>query len=556
MDEWEIVPFLQKLKHPLSFSDWFAQHNESRVPIIRIIGLSLGHLTHYNTIGGMVFSWILINLSGATLFYMYRKKLPQIRFSKALLLFFPVSLLLFSFRQYSSILFGSAYAFFFTIFLVIITFSLLEETKKMFIRIFICSIPAIIASFSFIFGLLVWPAGLFHILFSKNKRKVQEAFLWSFFGVIVGITYFYGYVTPSHHPSLSYISKNPIISGGYFLTLLGSPISFSGIHFVTALSFGIVLLGITGILILQLHKDHLLRENRIWLSITLFVALSLAATTIGRSGFGIEHALTSRYTPVTILGIISIYFMALSISEKHHFKGKSYGLHALVILIVVGLIMSYGAGWQVGRYTKLSREMGAYILTTYDIQSDDNIRTYLYPNPISVRERAVFLEENRLNVFYEKRIDLSILPPIYSDTLSTIDTINGVEVSEKSLYVVINSSQYETITITGWAVDTNVNEVASTVFITIDDRIDIPTLYGLDRTELRLIIQDGSKIDMSTYYELDTLNISDHLRYSGYVATFSTSILSKGAHTLSLKIVAADATGYYHPPQKVNFIIE
>ncbi|MEM3507157.1 MAG: hypothetical protein QW589_04285 [Candidatus Bathyarchaeia archaeon] len=39
------------------------------------------------------------------------------------------------------------------------------------------------------------------------------------------------------------------------------------------------------------------------------------------------------------------------------------------------------------------------------------------------------------------------------------------------------------------------------------------------------------------------------------MATFSSSILEEGIHTLSIKIVTKNESGYYSPEQKVKFIV-
>ena len=175
---------------------------------------------------------------------------------------------------------------------------------------------------------------------------------------------------------------------------------------------------------------------------------------------------------------------------------------------------------------------------TYKIQSDENLRNYLHPVPTVVRERAEFLERNKLNVFSEPAINLSTLILSSSKTLFALDTMNGKTVSQQTAPLVINSSQQGTITITGWAVDKQANDVASAVFITIDGRIDIPTLYGLDRQ------------DVANYFK------NSNFRFSGYIATFSSSILSEGEHIISLKIVSEDGVHYYHQEQVLYLVVK
>jgi hypothetical protein len=100
--------------------------------------------------------------------------------------------------------------------------------------------------------------------------------------------------------------------------------------------------------------------------------------------------------------------------------------------------------------------------------------------------------------------------------LSSIETINGKIISQETLLIMINITQQKTMTITGWAVDKQSNGLASAVSITIDERIDIPTLYGLDRSIFRFTIIDGGKINVSTYYGLTQLKASDSYENHDY----------------------------------------
>jgi hypothetical protein len=533
-DEWEIVPLIQKaMSGTLSFSDLFAQHNEHRILFPRIAILAIGGLTRYNTVALMFFSWILICLTGSIIFCVYRKKFSLSSYPK-ILIFLPVSFLLFNFRQYESILWGFTCQIYLMLFGVVATFSLLEMSKKIDFWFVLCFLSAILASFSFSVGLLVWPVGLLQILISGKKKDLWKSLLWSSVGLIVFVSYLYGYAKPSHHPPLNYVLVNPVEAGRYFLTLIGAPFSYES---ATATAFGMVIVLIAALVIFQGRSRELLRTNGVWLSSILFAALSSVVTTIGRSGFGVKQALSSRYTPIITLGIIGLYLLAASISRKFPARSKSFGAHGLLVLILVGLITSYGAGWRVGQNTKNYREMGAYVLMTYKIQSDENIRNYLYPNPAVVRERGRFLEQNKLNVFNKPLINISDLMPLESDTLYLIDTINGKVISQQTM-IIVNSSKEETITIQGWAVDKTVNDTASAVFLTIDERINIPTYYGLDRP------------DVAKAYE------EPNFRFSGFMATFSSSILEKGEHTISIKIVAKNGKGYYQPEQTIRFTVK
>jgi len=108
----------------------------------------------------------------------------------------------------------------------------------------------------------------------------------------------------------------------------------------------------------------------------------------------------------------------------------------------------------------------------------------------------------------------------------------------QSVPIVVHLSQQKTITITGWAVDSWAGDVASSVFLTIDGRTDVPTLYGMDRQDI------ANRFGNSNY------------RFSGFVASFSSSILSVGNHMIHLKIVGRGGKLLYYSAQTVSLVAE
>jgi hypothetical protein len=229
--------------------------------------------------------------------------------------------------------------------------------------------------------------------------------------------------------------------------------------------------------------------------------------------------------------------LALAFSQKIPSNNRNFGAHAMLTLILAGLIVSYGVGWYAGNYTRNSREIGAYVLSTHEIQSDENIRKYLFPSPAYVRKYVPFLEQNRLNVFSKENLDTSKLSLKQSNTLFSIDCINSELVSSDLPPVVVNSSVQKTINITGWAIDKEANDVASAVFIVFNNELVIPTHYGVDRPDI-------------------SQQFNSKFRFSGFVATFSSSTLEKGEKTFFMIIVGSDGESYYRTDEEIIFVID
>ncbi len=100
-----------------------------------------------------------------------------------------------------------------------------------------------------------------------------------------------------------------------------------------------------------------------------------------------------------------------------------------------------------------------------------------------VREDSNFLESHSLNVFSEPSFNPygQAVGQAGNDTLFDFE-ISGVSTSHGC--VEINSSAVDTITITGWAIDSRASMVAGAVFITVDGNMQIPTVYGLSQQDV------------------------------------------------------------------------
>jgi len=98
----------------------------------------------------------------------------------------------------------------------------------------------------------------------------------------------------------------------------------------------------------------------------------------------------------------------------------------------------------------------------------------------------------------------------------------------------VESNADESIDLSGWAIDEKVKGVAAAVFVTVDDRTDILATYGHDRSDIAASFKNPD------------------YRASGFRATILMEDLSKGTHTISMKILAKDGNEYYVPAQKIT----
>jgi len=176
-------------------------------------------------------------------------------------------------------------------------------------------VAGIVASYSFANGMLYWVAALPVLLIApglKRNTLMLRTALWIGVALITIQTYRIGYKTPEVNPSLTAVLQAPLHCAGYLTLYLGSPVTaifsppawhgpnpvpLAWYHFAPGM------LGIAGFLGLLVHLIYKKRVSWLhlapWLSLAAYAVGSALLTSAGRVGFGIGHALTSRYITIS-----------------------------------------------------------------------------------------------------------------------------------------------------------------------------------------------------------------------------------------------------------------
>jgi cbb3-type cytochrome oxidase subunit 3 len=536
-DDLRFVPLFDKVyTGHLSFGDLFAQHNEHRIFFPRLAMLGLGVLTHHNTNIECYFSWFLLCLIGCVLFLVYIREFGTKE--TALVAFIPISWLIFSVRQSGNLLSGFQMQFYMMILFLILAFYLLATSSSLRWRFALSVACGVISTFSLANGLLVWPIGLMLILWMRQSqpKELRRLYLkmgaiWCLIGIAVFISYLASYHDLSGHIKFEYLMQHPLSVILYFVAALGG---FINVSRYTAYAIGLVLFSLfayAGVSIVYRSKARL--STAFSLSLMLFVLGSVVLLTWGRSFFGVEEAMTSRYTSVTILGIVGLYLAIIS-SKTKFVDLRRLLLVFLIILIIAGCAHAYVGGITDGRWWRNWSNWQAYELSTYRVQSDDTLKNLIWPPSVQqVREAAEVLEKYRLNVFSTPSLKTENLTLAEGSTQFHIDSVNDSPLSQQNPGIINVSLQNETLTISGWAVDQEAKNTAGGVFVSIDGQIDIPAMYGGDRPDIAASLGEN------------------RYRFSGFVAFFATSVVGEGQHVLSLKIVTSDKKAYYEPDQEI-----
>jgi hypothetical protein len=404
-DQQRIIPLFEKLySGTLGFSDLFAQHNEHRMFFPRIAMLALGSLTAYSNVAEMYFMQALMVVVLVVFWFAFR---VDTRYK--ILLFAPVAFMLFTLRQYVSMLWGLVMANIIAILFSVLSFCLLyvcRNGERLRWAFPAALITGTVASFSFAQGLLVWPVGLIQLLLSSigRKAKLILASVWTTVGILEWFVYFVGFESTGKRPTVSYLLTDPVSAAEYFFSLAG------GALFVNSdLAFfcGLGITGLAVVALVMLYRYSELNNYSFWLALLLFGISFLLINTIGRAGEGVPGApqptpVTSRNATFSVLVVISLYaiFARLAVSR---YSPVLFGvLGAFISVIALSIPVSYMEGIRGGVTLEQQRERLAYISYTYEDRSPQALER-VFPSAEIVRSGASTLDELDYNVFAPSR---------------------------------------------------------------------------------------------------------------------------------------------------------
>ena len=298
--------------------------------------LGLGLLTRWNNRPEAMLHWALMVAAAAVLFAAFRRDLETRESrTRALLLFVPAACLLASPRSYEALL-GDGFPHYCSILGYIGALYLLVYRRGP-LAIAGAVLCGLVASFSISNGLLIWPLGVV-ILASQmrtERASITPAIAWAAIGTAVMAAYFHGYVDPGNHSGPGYILQEPAKSLAHFLVVNGSSLAP---NLRAALVAGGLIVTLDAWCLLRVLDDWWRRKERpplaAWLIVT--VVISMAMITANRAGFGVRQGIESRYTGLSVLAPIGIYWCMMA-------RRNAWQVPAAVrIFVTVFLLAGYG----------------------------------------------------------------------------------------------------------------------------------------------------------------------------------------------------------------------
>ena len=320
LDQWNDVALLgHAYSGTLHLSTLWAQHNENRIFFPNLIVLALAYTTHFNVVTEEYLSALMAFGATALVICAHKRRSPERRW----IWYCPVAFLLLSLAQAGNTLWGFQMAWYLVLLMVALSLFLLDQEPQRW-PVFACAIAAaMVASFSSLQGLLVWPAGL--LLIYLRRRPGHLAFAWIASAAVAGVLYVVGYDFSASQSPIQNLRQNPTAVLTFFLQVLGDIVGSTHLGpLETAFGSVLAVTAIWALVRFTIGGRASTGGRPFALSFVLFGLLFSGLTASGRSGLfgaGSEY----RYTVFTILVLVGLYLAVLDPPLAAELRSPEHG---------------------------------------------------------------------------------------------------------------------------------------------------------------------------------------------------------------------------------------
>lgn len=412
LDQWSDVALIGHADSgTLHFSTLWAQHNENRIFFPNLIVLGLAYTTHFNVVAEEYLSAFLLFGGTALIICAHKRRSPERRW----IWYCPVAFLLLSLAQAVNGLWGFQLCWYLVLFMTMLALFLLDHEPARWPLVAGAIAAAVVASFSVLQGLLVWPAGL--LLIYLRRRSGNLIVAWVAGAVVTGVVYFLGFNFHSTQAS----TTGPTHSLAYFLKIAGDIVGEGNPGALVTL-FGAVLVAaaIWTLIRFSFGGRTSTGGRPIALSLILFGLLFSAVTAYGRSGFDIFGSTESRYTVFAIFVLVGLYLALLdppAASElgrsepaspawrsigRQAFSIRMFVLARVVVIVGIVLTLVFGSANGISQAREIHQNrLNLGQITVRANQYPDFIveDLYAFHSAQQIRGLVAILREHHLSLF-------------------------------------------------------------------------------------------------------------------------------------------------------------
>lgn len=355
-DQWNIAHFFEKsARGTLTLADLYAQQNEYRQFFPHLLFVALGRLTGWNVKYEMFASLLLACFVAYGVW-----RLGARTFEDPLrrgLLFLLACVLNFSAIQCDNWLFGVQVVYFVPVACVVagLLFAYNEKVGTG-AAVFACACLSVVSSFSSANGLVTWlvlPPALLAARPGARAAARRWLPLWCAGLALCAAVYVYDYRHPGSHPETSDALRHPLDAILYFVAYLGGALAAWRYPLAVALAVGACALlayVFACAYVFKLGEDRaLVRRSMPWLVLGAYSLVTGALVTVGRVGFGVAHATTTRYVGFSLYMLVGLVYLLPLVAEDAARRGylktgtlallKRLGATAAALLVLAHVVI-------------------------------------------------------------------------------------------------------------------------------------------------------------------------------------------------------------------------
>lgn len=355
-DQWNTALFFEKLaRGTLTLSDLYAQQNEYRQLFPHLLFVAVGRLTGWNVKYEMLLTFLLACFVAYGVW-----RLGARTFADPLrrgLLFLLACLLNFSAIQYDNWLLGVQVVYFVPIACVVAGLLVAySERMRTGTAIAACACLSVVSTFSSANGLVAWVVLPIALLAARvDAGAATRRWLPAWFAglALCAAVYFSDYHRPGSHPSTAEALRHPFDALVFFVAYLGGALAAWRWPLELALAVGacaLLLYACACAYLFKFRDDRaLLRRSMAWVTLGAYSLVTGALVTVGRVGFGIGHATTTRYTAFSLYLLVALVYLLPCVVEDAARRGrlsvgrvallKRLGAAAAVLLVVAHVVI-------------------------------------------------------------------------------------------------------------------------------------------------------------------------------------------------------------------------
>lgn len=537
-DQWDNVWVFRKfVEGHLSLGDLFQQHNEHRIFFPRLIFIADFIFSNSDNKINFLVNF-LIQFSQVFILYLLFCKLNNNKYMRLAYLGFCCALL-FSLYQWENFFWGFQVQFFGVTAAALASFffyskgsDLQGQGRSPWVEDTLSFFMALIACFSLSNGFLASVLLVFlAILQKRTKKQIAMAAL---FCCILIFSYFHDFQAVSSHASYRDALQHPIDYIAYFSTYMGNVFAIFGAKWFSKMPLFVGMLGIISTL-LSVYWSIFQEKNNNWrggwVAGSLFVLGTAALTSLGRMNFGLEQALSYRYTsPTSVFWCCQIGYWSSLYVHTNKFKTVMYGVKNLVgivgVLLFINAVKAETIEWNLVRYRHVQFLASEDALLS-NVLDEDQLKS-LFANVGSIKENIPFVRNNSLNIYshVENRLLGSNIFSIF--LISSGDACIGhIDIANR----VVHSDNADDRKISGWAWNLNGQTNVNRIFLTDDrDRVIGYASGGISRPDVLRAVDRVKKrnVGWSGY-----ANISNNQTIKAYALLDHRTICSLGQYQMS-----------------------